>query len=40
LNVVEKDQLIEGAQKENIETFEDVGPNVFDITMLTLEGYE
>jgi hypothetical protein len=39
LNVIEKYQL-EGAQKETIGTFEDIGPNVFDITLLTLEGHE
>jgi hypothetical protein len=40
LNLIEKDQLIERVQKENIETFEDVGPNVFDIILLTLESHE
>jgi hypothetical protein len=39
LNVIGKYQL-EGDQKENIGTFENIGPNVFEITLLTLEGHE
>jgi hypothetical protein len=39
LNVIEKDQL-ERAQKENIGTSEDVGPNLFDITLLIVEGHD
>jgi hypothetical protein len=39
LNVIEKYQL-EGTQKENIEKLENIGPNVFDIILLTLKGHE